>query len=130
MSTISIDTTGMTKLSYERGGSYFIDSKKISEKMIGKMKYFQLKIEGWSNRRTFFVDVKNGFTLFQASAEGTDCHRCGICQDRMRMIGHKTDHVFVEIERYDSLYQKTMGVPSDLTAEGIAAYLGLPVVSA
>lgn len=119
----------MRTLQYNNRGEYFIDEKQVRTPKRKSFKQFRLKIEGWANSRSFMIDKKHGFTLFQASSESNGCHRCSICQSRMQLIGWKTGHVFVEVVGYYSLYQKREGVPQDLTIEGIRAYLGLPVVS-
>lgn len=121
----------MKTLTYNTGNysNYYIEEKQVRIPQRKSFKKFWLKIEGWANARMFCVDKKHGFTLFQASSESNGCHRCSICQGRMQLIGWRTGHRFVEVVDYYSLYQKRMGIPQDLTVEGIRAYLGLPVVS-
>jgi hypothetical protein len=89
---------------------------------------FSVRIEGWSNRRLLIVDRENNVSYFQASAEGTDCHRCGICQKRMRLIGSRTGHRFTRIEGHMSLYQRLAGAPESDSVEGVKIFLRLPVV--
>ncbi len=112
--------------SYEvGGGSYSISDRVVLPKSIETV---CLSIEGWSNRRLLLINKENNVSYFQASAEGTECYRCSICQRRMKLIGCKTDHDFVEIEGYYSLYQRIEGIPKDISPDVLRQFLSLPVV--
>lgn len=109
------------------GGTYTISDRVTLAKKDKNVEFLDVRIKDWSNRRYLIIDRKNSISYFQASSEGNECYRCGICQKRMKAIGWRTNHDFVRIEGYTSLYQKMNGVPKDLTIEGLGSFLGLPV---
>lgn len=110
-------------------GKYYILDEEVILPKGNNVKTLYVGIEGWSNKRILYIDIKNGFTYFQASAEGSGCHRCEICQERMKLIGYRTGHTFVEIKGNYSLFQKRNSLPRSFSKDDIGSYLGLPVIS-
>lgn len=106
--------------------NYTIDPKeiKLPKNIIEKF----ISISGWGNRRTFYIDKKNNESYFQVTSESNGCHRCSICQERMKLLGWKTGFHFYKIHGLYSLYQKLPGVPKNLSAEAIGEFLSLPVI--
>ena len=112
--------------SYKVGGGHYTISKTIV--LPKKIESAYLRIEDWSNKRMLYFDKKNNVSYFQASSESNECHRCSLCQKRMKSIGWKTGHDFVYIKGHCSVYQVLKGVPSDTTPGTLSKFLGLPVV--
>jgi len=111
--------------SYGYGGGQYTVSKTIC--LSKKAESVSLKIEGWSNRRLLYIDKESGISYFQASAESTDCHRCGICQKRMQSVGWRTGSDFVRIQGHASLYLAFGGTPEDTKPETLSRFLGLSI---
>lgn len=126
MSAKTIEVRTLNYCSEVGGGSYTI-SKHVT--LPKKTECLRLKIEDWSNARYLYVDKKNNLSYFQASSESNDCHRCSICQRRMKLVGWKTGHDFVEINTNYSLYQELKDVPENSTSEAVSKFLGLKVVN-
>lgn len=110
-------------------GEYFISEEEVILPKRESVKLLAVSIDGWANRRYLYIDEEQKVTYFQASAEGTDCHRCGICQKRMQLIGYRTGHHFVKINGNASLYQKRSGLPKSYSSDDVGPYLGLAVTS-
>ena len=87
-----------------------------------------VSISDWSNGRYVFIDRKKNETYFQVTSEGNDCERCRYCQERLRLVGWKTNYTFFHISGYFSLYQRLPGIPTDLSTESFKKFLGLPII--
>ncbi len=89
----------------------------------------EVRIKGWSNKRTLYMDSKAQVSYLQITSEGNGCGRCGLCLEKMNQVGWKSNFEFLQI-RYGwgigcNLYQKLSGVPKDTTVESLSEFLGL-----
>lgn len=84
----------------------------LPQRRVVRPKSVAVKIEGWANRRTLIIDRKRGLSYLGLTAESTGCHRCKICETRLRRFMYHNNFTFHTFPGYESLFIQLKFIPT------------------